>query len=118
MDPFHASVLIGLLRFVMSLVTTVLLKHLRRRVMYLVSTSGMAVMMAISGYFTMKVLETGELGFRIKVVFRLFIILFLSGVSSMVPVVCILTYVAFSMIGLLSLPWTMAAEVFPNEIRA
>lgn len=60
MNPFYASVLIGLLRFIMSLVTTVLLKHLKRRVMCLVSTMGMAVMMGVSGYFTMKVSETGK----------------------------------------------------------
>lgn len=35
----------------------------------------------------------------------------------MMPVYTILLFVAFSMIGLLSLPWTMAAEVFPTEIR-
>lgn len=39
------------------------------------------------------------------------------GVGSMVPVYSILLYVCFCMIGLLSLPWTMAAEVFPTEIR-
>lgn len=34
-----------------------------------------------------------------------------------VPVVCLLLYVCFSMIGLLTIPWTMTAELFPNEIR-
>jgi len=60
MNPFYASVLIGLLRFVFSVVTTVMLKHFKRRLMFLVSCIGMAVMMAISGYFTMKVTQSGK----------------------------------------------------------
>lgn len=34
-----------------------------------------------------------------------------------VPVVCLLLYVCSSMVGLLMIPWTMTAELFPNEIR-
>lgn len=34
-----------------------------------------------------------------------------------VPVVAILLYVVTSMVGLLSIPWTMTAELFPIEIR-
>lgn len=34
-----------------------------------------------------------------------------------VPIVCLLMYVCTSMIGLLTIPWTMTAELFPNEIR-
>lgn len=36
---------------------------------------------------------------------------------SWVPVVCLLLYVCSSMIGLLMIPWTMTAELFPTEIR-
>lgn len=34
-----------------------------------------------------------------------------------VPIVFLLLYVVTSMIGLLSIPWTMTAELFPLEIR-
>lgn len=34
-----------------------------------------------------------------------------------VPVVCLLFYVCASMVGLLTIPWTMTAELFPTEIR-
>lgn len=34
-----------------------------------------------------------------------------------IPVLCLLLYVCSSMIGLLTIPWTMTAELFPNEIR-
>lgn len=36
---------------------------------------------------------------------------------SWVPVVCLLLFVCSSMVGLLMIPWTMTAELFPNEIR-
>lgn len=34
-----------------------------------------------------------------------------------IPVLCLLLYVCSSMIGLLTIPWTMTAELFPSEIR-
>lgn len=34
-----------------------------------------------------------------------------------VPVACLLLYVCTSMIGLLTIPWTMTAELFPTDIR-
>lgn len=40
-----------------------------------------------------------------------------SSTQDWVPVVCLLLYVCFSMVGLLTIPWTMTAELFPSEIR-
>lgn len=37
---------------------------------------------------------------------------------SWVPVVCLLLFVCSSMIGLLMIPWTLTAELFPMEIRS
>jgi hypothetical protein len=64
----------------------------------MISTAGMAVFMAISGLYT-KWLKEGE--------------------SDMywVPVVCLLFYVFSSLIGLMTIPWTMSAEMFPTKIR-
>ncbi|EEB19463.1 conserved hypothetical protein [Pediculus humanus corporis] len=97
MNPFHASILVGLTRFVMSMVTVYLLKRFGRRPLCITSCIGMGTFATISGYYTHQVILSGE--------------------SSIMPVFTIMLYVAFSMIGLLSLPWTMAAEVFPTEIR-
>lgn len=33
------------------------------------------------------------------------------------PIACLLLYVVTSMIGMLTIPWTMTAELFPTEIR-
>lgn len=35
-----------------------------------------------------------------------------------VPVVCLLGFVCSSMLGLLSIPWTLTAEMFPQNIRS
>ncbi|XP_046387341.1 facilitated trehalose transporter Tret1-2 homolog isoform X2 [Ischnura elegans] len=37
--------------------------------------------------------------------------------SSIIPTICMLLYVCVSMVGLLAIPWTMTAELFPTEIR-
>lgn len=34
-----------------------------------------------------------------------------------IPIACLLLYVVTSMIGMLTIPWTMTAELFPTEIR-
>ena len=54
--------------------------------------------MLVSGYFTMRIKNGDPSG-------------------NWVPVVCLLLYVCTSMIGMLTIPWTMTAELFPTEIR-
>lgn len=53
------------------------------------------------------------------VVSGLFTLWILNGTSTLnwIPVVSLLLYVITSMIGLLPIPWTMTAELFPIEIR-
>lgn len=58
----------------------------------------MAVCMTVSGYFTLQIKNGDPSG-------------------NWVPVVCLLLYVCTSMIGMLTIPWTMTAELFPTNIR-
>lgn len=37
--------------------------------------------------------------------------------KSIVPVICILIYMTLGVTGLMSIPWTMTAELYPIEIR-
>jgi facilitated trehalose transporter len=98
MDPYFASILIGGVRFFMSIVNTYMLKTFCRRTLIIGGSAGMAVCMFVSGLYTYWIKE---------------------GVTTLnwVPVVAILLYVVTSMVGLLSIPWTMTAELFPIEIR-
>ncbi|XP_012261501.1 facilitated trehalose transporter Tret1-2 homolog isoform X2 [Athalia rosae] len=98
-DPFNASILVGLTRFLCSMVNTWLLRRFKRRLLCIVSALGMAVCMSVSGYFTWTIKTDPASGGR------------------WVPVVCLLLYVCTSMVGMLTIPWTMTAELFPTEIR-
>ncbi|XP_058800442.1 facilitated trehalose transporter Tret1-like isoform X2 [Phymastichus coffea] len=98
-NPYLASVLVGVTRFLCSMVNTWLLRRFKRRVLCIVSSIGMAACMSVSGYFTMRIL------------------LYDDRSATWVPVLCLLLYVCASMVGLLTIPWTMTAELFPTEIR-
>ena len=97
-DAFTASIFVGLVRFIMSLLNAWLLKRFKRRLLVMVSSLCMAVCMFISGAVTIWIREGAE-------------------ELNWVPIVCLLLFVCSSMIGLLTIPWTMTAELFPNEIR-
>ncbi|XP_043280516.1 facilitated trehalose transporter Tret1-like isoform X2 [Venturia canescens] len=97
-DPYLASILVGLTRFFCSMVNTWLLRRYKRRPLCIISSLGMTVCMIVSGYFTLRINEGDRAG-------------------AWIPVVCLLLYVCTSMIGMLTIPWTMTAELFPTEIR-
>lgn len=97
-DAYLSSVLIGTVRFIMSMVNTYMLKTFRRRPLIIVSAAGMACCMFVSGLFSMWIKDH-------------------TTSATWVPVAALLMYVVTSMIGLLPIPWTMTAELFPIEIR-
>ncbi|XP_069703051.1 facilitated trehalose transporter Tret1-2 homolog [Periplaneta americana] len=98
MDPNMATVLVGVMRLVMSFFNTALLSRFGRRPLCMLSAFGMAICMIVSGFSTQYIFSGGE------------------GLS-WVPVVCVLLYVCSCMVGMLTIPWTMTAELFPTEIR-
>lgn len=83
----------------MSLLNAWLLRKFKRRFLIMVSSFFMAAFMFISGAVTIWI-EEGAHEMRI------------------VPVICLLGFVCTSMIGLLSIPWTLTAEMFPTSIRS
>ncbi|XP_076240578.1 facilitated trehalose transporter Tret1 isoform X2 [Calliopsis andreniformis] len=97
-DAYVASILVGVTRFLCSMVNTWLLRRYKRRPLCIISSFGMALCMIVSGYFTYLIKEGDRSGYW-------------------VPVVCLLLYVCTSMVGMLTIPWTMTAELFPTEIR-
>ncbi|RLU22918.1 hypothetical protein DMN91_005196 [Ooceraea biroi] len=97
-DEYLASILVGLTRFLCSMVNTWLLRRYKRRALCIISSLGMTLCMGVSGYFTLSIQNGDPSGYW-------------------VPVFCLLLYVCTSMIGMLTIPWTMTAELFPTEIR-
>jgi hypothetical protein len=90
-DPFVASIFLGVVRFIMSCLNAFLLKRFKRRFLVMLSSFCMAVCMFISGSCTIWIRE---------------------GATYLVwvPVVCLLLFVCSSMIGLLMIPWTMTVS--------
>ncbi|XP_063922309.1 facilitated trehalose transporter Tret1-2 homolog [Zophobas morio] len=97
-NPYLASVLISAVRLFMSIVDTYLLRTFRRRPLIMSSGLCMAASMLLSGLFTLWI-QNGTTD------------------EKWVPVALLLLYVIACMIGLLPIPWTMTAELFPIEIR-
>ncbi|KAM0729527.1 Facilitated trehalose transporter Tret1 [Formica fusca] len=97
-DEYLASILVGLTRFLCSMVNTWLLRRYKRRALCIISSFGMALCMTVSGYFSLNIKNGDRSGYW-------------------VPVLCLLLYVCTSMVGMLTIPWTMTAELFPTEIR-
>lgn len=97
-DAYTASIFVGVTRFVMSLMNAWLLKRFKRRPLIMVSSLGMAACMFVSGLVTMWIKQGNK-------------------EMAWVPVMCLLLYVCCSMLGLLTIPWTMTAELFPTDIR-
>uniref|UniRef100_A0A1B6K8I2 Major facilitator superfamily (MFS) profile domain-containing protein n=1 Tax=Graphocephala atropunctata TaxID=36148 RepID=A0A1B6K8I2_9HEMI len=97
-NPYVSSIGIGVIRLVFGLITSLLLGRVGRRPLYMVSGAGMAVSMFVSGYITKEVAEG-------------------NAEPSVIPVICVLVYMVLGVIGLLFIPWTMTAELFPIDIR-
>lgn len=97
-NPYIASIFVGMVRLIMSILNAWLLKRFKRRPLVMVSAAGMAACMFVSGWFTLWIMQG-------------------TTTHNWVPVVCLLLFVAFSMFGLLTIPWTMTAELFPTSIR-
>ncbi|XP_011861463.1 PREDICTED: facilitated trehalose transporter Tret1-2 homolog isoform X1 [Vollenhovia emeryi] len=97
-NEYIASILVGVTRFLCSMVNTWLLRRYKRRILCIISSFGMALCMIVSGYYTLNIKNGDRSGYW-------------------VPVACLLLYVCTSMIGMLTIPWTMTAELFPTEIR-
>lgn len=97
-NPYIASVTIGVIRLVISFLDTWTLKYFNRRTLIMISGLGMTICMLISALFTSWIKnETTNL--------------------TWVPVVFLLLYDVSFMIGLLPIPWSLTAELFPLKIR-
>lgn len=94
-DPFLCAVYIGIVRIVATLLMGVVMDRFGRRLPAMFSGVVMAVcMFGIGGY-----IASG------------------SSAASWLPVLLILSYIFASSLGLLTLPFTMMAELFPQRFR-
>uniref|UniRef100_A0A1B6MQL7 Major facilitator superfamily (MFS) profile domain-containing protein n=1 Tax=Graphocephala atropunctata TaxID=36148 RepID=A0A1B6MQL7_9HEMI len=98
MDPNLSAIVFGIVRLITGLLTLILLNKFGRRPLFIVSSTGMAIFIFISGYYTKEITE-GHME------------------KNIIPELCVLLYVSVASFGFMSIPWTMTAELFPIEIR-
>ncbi|KAK4877991.1 hypothetical protein RN001_010497 [Aquatica leii] len=96
-DPYLATIYIGVMRLIMTLVNMALMKRFRRRTLMMISGIGMAFFMGISGMYT-KWLHEG------------------STTTTWIPLTALMLYFIFA-IGFMAIPFAIQAEVFPLAIR-
>jgi len=89
LDAFLATIIIGLVRVVMSVVACILARWFGRRPLSVISSLGAAATL----------LGLGAVG------------------PGWVPVLLLMLYICFISIGLVPLPWIMVGEVFPAALR-
>jgi SP family facilitated glucose transporter-like MFS transporter 8 len=101
LNEYVASIVVGGVRLVMSVVGTILVNSFGRKTLAVVSGLGMAISMVAGGsyeYFYSNLPSTNR-------------------PLAWVPLICVLGHVCVSMIGFLQLPWVMNGELFPLAIR-
>ncbi|KAF5287397.1 hypothetical protein FQR65_LT12222 [Abscondita terminalis] len=96
MDEHVSSIIIGIIRFVMSIVTAALLNKFGRKTLCMVSSGGMAATMFVA---------------------TLYFEYFETQAYATIPLIGVLLNVFFSMIGMLPIPWILVSELFPLRVR-
>lgn len=102
MNTYVSSIIVGIIRFVMSIVTAILVNKFGRKVLCMSSSAGMsATMLVMVVYFKYYEVHSDE-----------------SRVLPLLPLVCVIFNVMFSMVGMLPIPWILVGELFPLEVRS
>ncbi|KAI5706000.1 hypothetical protein M8J76_015834 [Diaphorina citri] len=99
LDPYISTICLGVLRLIMGVVTTYVLRTCGRRKLCILSGTVMTLAMSLSGYFIHTDLHQQD------------------SLLKFVPILCILVFITFGTLGLVTLPWMISAEMFPNEVR-
>ncbi|XP_065214994.1 facilitated trehalose transporter Tret1-like isoform X2 [Planococcus citri] len=100
-NDYIASIMVGSLRFLVSIVGAVCIQHFSRKIMATTSSLFMSISMAVAAMYEHWYSEM-EIDARPLV---------------WIPLVSILINVSASMLGMLQLPWLMIGELFPLTIR-
>ncbi|XP_018568116.1 facilitated trehalose transporter Tret1 [Anoplophora glabripennis] len=100
-DDYISSIIVGIIRFTMSIVAAFLINKFGRKVLCTFSSLGMALtMLTVAIYVKYYELNPEE-----------------EKILSYLPLVGIIFNVVFSMIGMLPIPWILVGEMFPLEVR-
>ncbi|XP_019876119.2 facilitated trehalose transporter Tret1 isoform X3 [Aethina tumida] len=101
LDKYVASIVVGVIRFTVSIVAAILINKYGRKVLCIGSNIGMTLsMVLVAGYVKYYELNQNE-----------------EKVFPVLPLLGVILNVFFSMIGMLPIPWILTGEMFPLEVR-
>lgn len=96
-----STIIVGIIRFLMAIASAILINKFRRKSLCMISSGGMAVSMFLAAsYFKYYEIFTDE-----------------TKILPVLPLICVLSNVFFSMMGMLPIPWILVGEMFPLRVR-
>lgn len=96
-----ASIIVGAIRLIMAVIGAILINRFGRKGLCMISSFGMSLSMLV-----------------IIVYFKYFEIISQEATIPIIPLLCVLSNVFFSMIGMLPIPWILVGELFPTQVRS
>ncbi|KAI4490300.1 hypothetical protein M0802_010768 [Mischocyttarus mexicanus] len=100
LDPYLGAVIIGVARFLGSIVIALFSSRYGRRVPSIISGSGMTLSMGLLSIY----LLMNDKGYVIKD-------------GGIIPVICVVTFIFLSTLGFLSIPFAMIGEIYPSKVK-
>lgn len=116
-----ASLLLGSIRLFMAIIAAILSQKCNRKTLLYTSTIGMSLFAFISAFKMMSIDGSGHALFLKHASNQSEIIPQIENSSSFgnyFLLICILCYILFASIGLLIIPWTCIAELYPIKYKA
>ncbi|KAF5272800.1 hypothetical protein FQA39_LY07827 [Lamprigera yunnana] len=97
-NEYVALLILGVIRFVASVISALVSKRIGRRSLMFISGVGMCISSLTAGLYIQ--LNEGKVGY-----------------DQNVPIICLLSYVSFGSVGYLLIPWTLIGELLPVRVR-
>lgn len=107
LDENVSSIIVGLIRFAMSIIAAFLINKFNRRTLCMVSSGGMALTLGAILISNLAVTINHDLISNITS----------QQILQIFQLICILLNVLFSMTGMLPIPWILVGEMFPMSVR-
>lgn len=109
LNEFVALVLLGTIRFLISVITVFISKKIGRRPLLFVSAIGMSVSSFIAGFYMYLTAIPQHEYDKLNIT--------KDTTSDNVPLFCVLGYMCFGSLGILIIPWTLIGELLPVSVR-
>ncbi|CAG9854458.1 unnamed protein product [Phyllotreta striolata] len=109
LDEYVALALLGIIRFVIAIVSAMISKKVGRRPLMFVSALGMCITSVMAGLYMYLDIVPDDVYEKMNIT---------KDISkNNVALYCILGYVCFSSLGYLVIPWTLIGELLPVKVR-